>query len=66
MPRLFIATNQRPRLFIAFLTNALNECAVFKFNKLNTHQQQAIELFVNEAGKDTAVNLATGYGKSII
>ena len=40
-------------------------CTVFKFNKLNTHQQRAIELFVNH-GRDVVVNLPTGYGKSII
>ena len=36
------------------LANALNEfCSVFKFNKLNMHQQKAIELFVN--GKRGAI-----------
>ena len=51
---------------MADLIKALNElCTVFKFNKLNTHQQKAIELFVNEE-KDIVVNLPTGYGKSII
>ena len=34
-------------------------CAMFKLNKLSTHQQKATELFVNE-GKDTVVNLPTG------
>ena len=40
-------------------------CAMFKLNKLNTHQQKGTELFVNEE-KDTVVNLATGRSKSII
>ena len=38
---------------------------MFKLNKLNTHQQKATELFVNEE-KDTVVNLPTGCSKSII
>ena len=40
-------------------------CAKFKLNKLNTHQQKGTELFVNEE-KDTVVNLPTGCSKSII
>ena len=38
---------------------------MFKLNKLNTHQQKATELFVNEE-KDTVINLPPGYSKSII
>ena len=38
---------------------------MFKLNKLNTHQQKATKLFVNEE-KDTVVNLPTGCSKSII
>ena len=42
---------------LADLTNALNEfCSLFTFNKLNIHQQKAIELFVN-GKKDIVVNL---------
>ena len=37
---------------------------MFMLNKLNTHQQKATELFVNEE-KETVVNLPTGYSKSI-
>ena len=43
----------------------LINCAMFKLNKLNTHQQKPIELLVNEE-KDTVVNLPTGCSKSII
>ena len=43
----------------------ITHCKTFKFDKLNKHQQKAIELFINQK-RDIVVNLPTGYGKSII
>ena len=51
---------------MAELNSASNRvCKTFKFDKLNRHQQKAIELFINQK-RDIVVNLPTGYGKSII
>ena len=53
---------------MAELNSAFNHnrvCKTFKFDKLNKHQQKAIELFINQK-RDIVVNLPTGYGKSII
>jgi superfamily II DNA helicase RecQ len=51
---------------MAELNSAFNRvCKTFKFDKLNKHQQKAIELFINQK-RDIVVNLPTGYGKSII
>ena len=51
---------------MAELNSAFNcVCKTFKFDKLNKHQQKAIELFINQK-RDIVVNLPTGYGKSII
>ena len=58
------------RNFKAFVVFALKKLEallilVEKFDKLNKHQQKAIELFINQK-RDIVVNLPTGYGKSII
>lgn len=47
---------------MAELNSAFNRvCKTFKFDKLNKHQQKAIELFINQK-RDIVVNLPTGYG----
>ena len=47
---------------MAELNSAFNRvCKTFKFDKLNKHQQKAIELFINQK-RDIVVTLPTGYG----
>lgn len=40
-------------------------CDIFGFNKLNKHQEKAIQQIV-EKKSDVYVNLPTGYGKSVV
>ena len=40
-------------------------CDIFGFEKLNKHQEEAIQQIV-EMKRDVYVNLPTGYGKSVV
>ena len=61
----FCGANTRG-LYVGILIYAFAKvCNIFGFEKLNKHQEEAIRQVV-EMKRDVYVNLATGYGKSVV